>query len=289
MAIFRAALLVLGVSNAFASDEFSYDAQNTWPGFCNNNNTGRQSPINIVDADVAVNADLIALELTGYENAIGGTFGNTGHNQQFDPSGGETTRTLRNHFGTYDFLQVHMHWGGMNGVGSEHRVGGSQFDLELHFVHQKQGENVDQSAGDNLSVLGVFANAVSDDVSGVWERLPVQLGVDASANVSGILLTNLLPPEGDRNYYQYSGSLTTPNCDEIVQWFVFRTPIAVPQVYLDALRVVNGTTDVPLDMNFREVQDLNGRMIYTMDSSANILTVSSLLILLVGLMAFLCV
>ena len=285
--LFRVALLLLVVSGAaFASEEFSYDAQSLWPGFCESN-TGRQSPINIVTKDVVVvNEALIELELQGYGDPIGGTFSNTGHNQQFDPSEGEATRTLRNNFGTYDFVQVHMHWGARNGVGSEHRVHGSQYDLELHFVHRKKGNNLDNSAGDYYSVVGVFAKAVSDFdyVSRIWGQLPVQPRVHASVNVSGILLEDFLPPKGNRNYYQYNGSLTTPNCDETVQWFVFKTPIAVPQYYLDALRTVRGTTDVPLDKNYRDVQALNGRKVYTMDNSGETLTEASMLLLLFRLM-----
>ena len=269
--LFRVALLLLVVSGAaFASEEFSYDGQSLWPGFCERN-TGRQSPINIVTKDVVVNYDLVELELQGYGDPIGGTFSNTGHNQQFDPSKREATRTLRNHFGTYDFVQVHMHWGARNGVGSEHPVDGSQYDLELHFVHRKKGKNLDK--GDYYSVVGVFAKAVSDFdyVFRIWGQLPVQPRVHASVDVSGILLKDFLPPEGNRNYYQYSGSLTTPNCDETVQWFVFKTPIAVPQYYLDALRTMRGTTDIPLDKNYRDVQALNGRKVYTMTIAERLL------------------
>ena len=285
MILFRAAVLLLGFSSAFATEK-SYDRQGQWPGFCNND-TGRQSPINVVTGAVQANSDLIELKLTGYGDAINGAFNNTGITQQFNPSEEEDTRTLRNHLGTYDFLNVHIHWGNANGAGSEHLFDGSQYDAEIHFVHRKQGESMDTTAGDGISVLAVFANAVNRDIAGIWGQIPVQLGVPGVPNtVSAIRLTDLLPPEGNRTYYQYAGSLTAPKCNEIVQWFLFTTPIDIPQDYLDALRTVNGTTDVPLDTNIRDAQDLNGRMVYTY-SGGTILTVSAWLLLLSGLMAFL--
>ena len=32
---------------------------------------------------------------------------------------------------------------------------------------------------------------------------------------------------GKDSYYAYEGSLTTPNCDEIVNWYVFPKPLAL--------------------------------------------------------------
>lgn len=282
--LFRATLILLGFSSALAAEEFSYDAQPMWPGFCNNS-AGRQSPINVMSDAVQANSDLIELKLTGYGDAISGTFNNTGITQQFNPSEEEDTRTLRNHFGTYDFLNVHIHWGNATGPGSEHKIDNSQYDAEIHFVHRKRGESMDTTASDGISVLAVFATAVREEISGIWQQLPVQRGVPGvPIDVPEILLTDLLPQ--DRSYYQYNGSLTAPNCNEIVQWFLFTTPIEIPQDYLNDLRTVDGAFDVPLDTNIRDAQDLNGRMVYTY-SSGTILTVSAWLLLLSGLMAFL--
>ena len=37
-------------------------------------------------------------------------------------------------------------------------------------------------------------------------------------------LRNILPMRVD-NYFRYSGSLTTPGCDEIVNWVVVESPV----------------------------------------------------------------
>ncbi len=39
------------------------------------------------------------------------------------------------------------------------------------------------------------------------------------------LRLNKLVPFGIKDYYRYSGSLTTPECDEIVEWFVIDNPV----------------------------------------------------------------
>lgn len=48
----------------------------------------------------------------------------------------------------------------------------------------------------------------------------LQQPVDLSAIVSGAL---------NGSYYNYRGSLTTPSCDELVTWNVFKTNLIVTQ------------------------------------------------------------
>ena len=64
--IILTACLVFATANAADPVEFSYDAQDEWPGVCVTGNTGRQSPINIVTEDVRESSRLTELRL---ENA----------------------------------------------------------------------------------------------------------------------------------------------------------------------------------------------------------------------------
>jgi len=41
-------------------------------------------------------------------------------------------------------------------------------------------------------------------------------------------LQDLLPPDTN-TFYRYSGSLTTPTCNEVVTWTVFREPISISE------------------------------------------------------------
>ena len=274
------AVLTVSISIA-AAIEFDYENLTAWSDFSGSFcGTGRrQSPINIVPADVQESSALFQnLVLNGWDGTVDGTFSNTGHNMQFDPDQTGSTITV-NHKGTYVLQQFHIHWGQGRRDGSEHRVGGSQYDAEIHFVHRKQDAVAgSRSAGDTLSVLGVFGVADSASPTGIWQLLmPMPTDFDSSLNVSGLTYSDLLPV--NRDYYYYEGSLTTPLCNESVQWFMFKETIPVPTNVLDMLRTVqeneNGTL---LTHNVRDAQALNGRIVMT-PSGASSVPIMSLLAL----------
>jgi carbonic anhydrase len=54
----------------------------------------------------------------------------------------------------------------------------------------------------------------------VWNNLPLEKNEYVTPPGVGIDLTQLLP--GDRSYYTYMGSLTTPPCTEGVLWLVLK-------------------------------------------------------------------
>ena len=39
-------------------------------------------------------------------------------------------------------------------------------------------------------------------------------------------------PENVQSFYRYNGSLTTPNCDEVVTWSVFSNPVTMSSAQL---------------------------------------------------------
>ncbi|XP_026517630.1 carbonic anhydrase 15-like, partial [Terrapene carolina triunguis] len=66
-------------------------------------------------------------------------------------------------------------------------------------------------------------------------------------------------------YYRYPGSLTTPNCDEVVVWTVFPDPILVPLDVVDAfpsiLNSTNSDAGPRLQNNYRPLQSLGDRQV----------------------------
>ena len=248
--------------SAAHSATFSYTAQNEWPDICVTGNTGHQSPIDIITDDVIEDDDVLtALGFSSeYTSAIDGEFKNTCQNVEFTPDD-TIEAVMTTPVGTYELQQFHFHWGRQSGEGTEHLVDGTAEEFEAHFVHKNVLLNgKDSSAPDAMAVLAVRGRVVSEPINGIFEELDAsqipQIGQDIP--VQDIIMADLFP--NNRDYYYYEGSLTTPNCNETVQWFVFKNLIEVPAAYLEDLRMIQ--TDVSgnlLTFNFRDTQELNNR------------------------------
>jgi len=91
---------------------------------------------------------------------------------------------------------------------------------------------------------------------------------DGTSSPSGVTLTDpatldmFLPVEALRaQYYYYPGSLTTPTCNEVVLWTVFRQYLTISEAQLDLFReLMDGHTD-NIEDNYRPPQPLNGRTV----------------------------
>ena len=81
----------------------------------------------------------------------------------------------------------------------------------------------------------------------------------SSISVINVDLSSLLPP--NLAYYHYQGSLTTPNCDERVQWFVLQSVINLPQTYVEKLRRIKDKHGAAVTWNYRDFQNYNGRIV----------------------------
>ncbi|TDH71664.1 hypothetical protein CCR75_001069 [Bremia lactucae] len=150
---------------------------------------------------------------------------------------------------TYNMVQFHLH------TPSEHALDGKIFDGEIHFVHSS-------SSGKALLVTGIFLKigVTSDpwlssmldafDTIGASEAIVLQLKSYATLvqKTSGI--------------YNYSGSLTTPSCDEIVDWWVAETPITISPIDFNRLHVELMKYQITDNgNNARPAQALNGRLV----------------------------
>lgn len=160
---------------------------------------------------------------------------NNGHSVVLTPLNKIFKITLTPENEKYRLLQMHFHW-----RGSEHEVNGHKFAGELHLVHQ----HLDNS--DKFAVLG-FLFEISDDdnskLTPIMTELEHVIEYNTTTKSHGLRLDDMLPIEIDR-YFRYSGSLTTPGCDEIVQWVVVDTPVL--------------TISEEQLLNFQSLQDKNG-------------------------------
>ena len=163
-----------------------------------------QSPIDIT---VDVHAGLPELVFDYHSSNLREI--NNGHTiqQNVDP-GSYLTITGRDE--RYELKQFHFH------SPSEHKINGRSYAMELHFVHVS-----DTGA---LAVVGVMIDEGDEHpvLNQLWTWMPENAG-ETSEQPIGIEETNLLPPT--REYFAYSGSLTTPPCSEGVAWIVLKNPI----------------------------------------------------------------
>ncbi|MDN5936902.1 MAG: carbonic anhydrase family protein [Nitrosospira sp.] len=113
---------------------------------------------------------------------------------------------------TYKLVQFHFH------IPSEHTVNGRGYDMEMHLVHQ--------SADGKILVLAVFMERGKNSgaLAPIFENLPDDINahhpLDESFNPATLL------PESRANY-RYVGSLTTPPCNEPLQWIVMAEPVTI--------------------------------------------------------------
>ena len=83
-------------------------------------------------------------------------------------------------------------------------------------------DSEDPTAGDALAVIAVRDKASRRRIRGAFKTLDASkiTEVDSSIPITKLVMGDLLPKNQD--YYFYEGSLTTLDCDEIVQWFVLK-------------------------------------------------------------------
>lgn len=64
------------------------------------------------------------------------------------------------------------------------------------------------------------------------------------------------------DYYRYSGSLTTPGCDEVVEWFVLDNPVlTISDEQILSFQSVEDNHGYPILTNSRPIQDINFRTV----------------------------
>ncbi|XP_065336772.1 carbonic anhydrase 2-like, partial [Cloeon dipterum] len=168
----------------------------------------------------------------------------------------------------YDLVQAHFHWGPTNAQGSEHAQFGNYGPLEMHFVH-KNSIYADLEAAilqtDGLAVFGViFAlqnsdNPKLDKIVNQLTSIPnpsssaATLDSDAMVWLDDVLSTF--------RYYNYPGSLTTHDCNEVVNWIVMHKTIGISAAQVQKFRTLLNTDNVPIPEARRDVQNLNDRVI----------------------------
>ncbi|KAH0554908.1 putative carbonic anhydrase 3 isoform X1 [Cotesia glomerata] len=233
---------------------------NNWPGLCKNGK--RQSPINI-ETDNTLKDDLGSLKFLHYDYAFTGILTNTGHNVQITLSGVPIFLSGGGLTSKYVLEQMHFHWG------AEHTIDGTRDALELHLVHHdKKYENVSIASqhDDGVAVVAVLFKLNDDDNDNLYAILKAAESVSQWVGKSSIeIQRKVIPvhllPNDRTTFYRYSGSLTTPGCQESVVWFVMTEKLTISESQVEILKNVqthNGT----LASNYRPTQEVGDRKVY---------------------------
>lgn len=209
-----------------------------------------QTPIDIIPANairIHSNEPVMhygAINLSSVAN-------NAGENLRVNVSGADNANNYITVAGKkYNLVNFHFHYS------SEHTVDGKYSKMEIHFV------NV--AADNSYAVLSVLVDigTGNSSIQNLFAQSPTINNAINSPNTTFNLLD--LFPSNTREYYTYSGSLTTPNFGANsaltnggpVDWFVFKNK----QQLSDAQ--FNSYTSIYTDPNFRSIQPLNGRKVY---------------------------
>lgn len=195
-----------------------------------------QSPVNISESVALHTKDLKPITFNYTTDAS--EIINNGHTVQVNVKPGSSITVDGIEF---ELKQFHFH------TPSENQIEGKNFPLEAHFVHaSKDGK---------LAVVAVMFEDGAENpiIKKLWSKMPHKSEGKNSCGLPTKLINDILPKEKD--YYRFSGSLTTPPCSEGVRWMVMKhyDTISAEQTK-EFLELFHHT-------NNRPVQPLNAREI----------------------------
>jgi carbonic anhydrase len=169
---------------------------------------------------------------------------NNGHAVQVQDN---PTTPSKLYFGTlqsydeYTLLQYHLH------TPSEHTLNGTNFPMEIHFVHATPDGKI------VVVAVIVISGAYNAEIQKIIDNAPPP--DSKTYNLENVSINpNILFPENTSAYITYAGSLTTPPCTEGVNWIILTNFIQATDVQITALATIMHT-------NARTTNKTNGRLI----------------------------
>lgn len=164
---------------------------------------------------------------------------------------GSMYTTLKDFEYKWDLRNIHMH------IPSEHTVNGHRYDMELHFIHDL---DLSYSRGNNpfgnrkATVVGVFFEIDNFEGDAVIDEWSFEQNSEFDFEVPHFLDNHI-------THYLYNGGLTTPGCDEVVNWIVIAQPF---KIHARKFRKIESILhNIYPDGNARVEMPLNDRKIYS--------------------------
>ncbi len=143
----------------------------------------------------------------------------------------------------YKLLQFHFH------APSEHTINSNHIPMEAHLVHI--------AADGELAVIGVLMKEGEENsfISKIFNHMPADSHKGHNKVKSSKLKVNtndILP--ASKEHWHYMGSLTTPPCTQIVEWYLLKEPISISSAQLAQFhKLYNGNARPTLPLNKRVI------------------------------------
>jgi len=266
----------------------------------------RQSPIDIISSKVKFNASL-KVETFNFDTAtMGMSLIDNGHTalvnlNQTAIAANEKAYTMFQGK-KFEPIQFHYHWGYDDTTGSEHFIDGKQFPMEVHVVHMNTAYDLSTflNYGDGALVLGFMiekgtGNTASKQLTDHFDEVAkISTSVDIP---DPFKLGELLPKDPVKDITYYEGSLTTPTCNEAVQWIVCNARMTMDEDQFNKFRSLQAHVDNVgrfvdnmfknttkyVSGNFRIIKPLNDRIIQrnflqSVNSAAQLVAASALVL-----------
>lgn len=134
---------------------------------------------------------------------------------------------------TFVLDDIHAH------LPSEHTIDDKYFAIEVHFVHRsKEGE---------VLVIGVMLETSDTETKGNDAKGYAHFFTEEYLNQHHQLTIDTakwFPRESD--YFQYSGSLTSPPNTGPINWFIMKNPLSIPVGFAAGFEQSIGKTNRPI-------------------------------------------
>ena len=136
----------------------------------------------------------------------------------------------------FKLLQFHFH------TPSENLIDGKSFPMEAHLVHSDNNGN--------LAVVSVmFSEGQENEVAGTVKKyMSPQMDKVVSEPDISVNVMNMLP--GNKDYYRFNGSLTTPPCTEGVRWLVMKAPVEVSKEQIEKFHEIMHDNNRPVQSRY---------------------------------------
>ena len=165
--------------------------------------------------------------------------------------GGDVRYISKQEKSEWETVQIHFH------SPSEHQINNLTFDTEMHVVLNNKPIN------DQLLVFGILfeLDEKAEDIE-FLDSLDIEDMVNTEEKeLEEIPLQKFIDSIKDKPKFNYKGSLTSPPCTEIVEWFVLEDPVKINQKQLNDFQVLwEKNPDFASGIgNNRNIQALNRR------------------------------